>query len=437
MTLMRTWIALLLAVGVVGAAAGQRPAARDWPHWRGPNRNGVVAEDSGWEAGAWPPKDPLWSAKLGIGDSSTIIAGGRLYTMGWTTNQENVYCLDAKTGRELWKTSYASPRYGRHAIGDQSFYAGPSATPEYDPATGLLYTLGIDGSLNCWDTRKNGQKLWGFNLYERYGVGRRPQATKRAGTLRDYGYTCAPFAYGRGVVVEVGDDEGTLMCFSQRTGQRLWASEAKGPAGHAAAMSPITVQNVPCVAVFTLKGLLVTRLDPGNEGKTVAEYEWLTDFANNIPTLAVEGDTVLITSNYNHRTIAKLRITLKGATKLWEQDYSSGVCSPVIYQGHVYFAQRGLVCLDFGTGELKWDGGKFGSVTSCVATADGRLIVWSNAGDLALVETARRSPNAFKQLAARTGLFRTEVWPHVAVADGRVYCKARDGNLICFSLRGR
>ena len=36
----------------------------DWPHWRGPNRNGIVAEGSGWERGNWPPHVALARGRL-------------------------------------------------------------------------------------------------------------------------------------------------------------------------------------------------------------------------------------------------------------------------------------------------------------------------------------------------------------------------------------
>jgi hypothetical protein len=55
--------------------------AADWPHWRGPARNGVSSEVSGWESGGWPPASPLWEARVGIGSSSPVVAGGRLYVM--------------------------------------------------------------------------------------------------------------------------------------------------------------------------------------------------------------------------------------------------------------------------------------------------------------------------------------------------------------------
>jgi outer membrane protein assembly factor BamB len=418
---------LLVAAGVASAA--------DWPHWRGPQRTGITAERSGWSGGAWPARQPAWSVNVGEGSTSPIVVGDRLYTLGWRGGQDHVVCLEAATGKPLWEQAYPAPQFGRHAVGDQNFYSGVSATPEYDPATGFLYTLGVDGELRCWNARDGGKPVWKLNLYERFAVPRRPQATRRPGTQRDYGYTAAPLLHADWIVVEVGDDEGTLMAFDKRTGERCWASEAKGPAGHSAGLVPMTVEGVPCVAAYTLHGLLVARLDPGHAGKTGADVEWLTDFTNNIPTPAVQGSSILVTSKYNQQKIARFDVTLAGARKVWEQRYASGVCSPVIYQGHVYFANHGLHCLDFATGALKWQGGRFGDVASCLVTGDGKIVVWANGGDLALAETAERSADAYKELAFIPGQGAVEVWPHIVLAEGRLYCKDRAGNLKCLPVK--
>lgn len=420
-----------LLVGLVALPAW----TADWPHWRGPQRTGHTSEPSGWNGSAWSVRQPAWTANVGLGSTSPVVAEGKLYTAGWRDGKDYVVCLDPATGKGVWSQAYAAPQYGRQATGDQNFYSGLSATPEYDPATGYLYTLGADGGLGCWNTREGGKSVWKLNLYDQYGTPRRPQATKRGGTLRDYGYTSAPLVHGETLVVEVGDDEGTLMGFDKRTGSRRWTSECRAAAGHSAGLAPLTVEGVPCVAAYTIEGLLVARLDRGQEGKTVAQVPWPTDFANNIPTPAVQGSSVLITSKYNQQKIARFDLTLAGARKVWEQPYPSGVCSPVIHNGRVYLASSGLKCLDFATGELKWEGGRFGDVASCLVTGDQRLIVWANEGDLALAETADRSPDQYKELALLPRLFGTEVWPHVVLAEGRLYCKDRAGNLKCFVTR--
>jgi hypothetical protein len=67
-------------------------------------------------------------------------------------------------------------------------------------------------------------------------------------------------------------------------------------------------------------------------------------------------------------------------------------------------------------------------------TGDGRLIVLGGTGRLLLAETADRAPREPKILAQRDGLFGHDVWPHVVLADGRLYCKDKQGNVKCFVL---
>lgn len=404
-------------------------AAQDWPHWRGPDRNGIVTEPSGWGTAAWPVKDPLWTKNVGEGNTSPLVVQGRLYTMGWGQNQDTLWCLDAATGKDLWKASYPCPNRGRHHMGDENFYSGPISTPEFDPATGFLYTLSIDGDLQCWDTGKNGRKVWGLNLYAAFGPERRAHVGAQQ---RDYGYITSPLLHGDALLVQVGAPDGNLMAFARSTGKRKWVSECKDQAGHTGGLAPMTVEGVPCVAVLTLKNLVVVRLDAGKEGKTVATHPWTTDFANNIATPAVHEDSVLITSEYNHKSITRLKVTLKGAVPVWEKPFSSKACSPVIYKGHIYLAWKRLRCLDFATGEQKWEGGNFGDPGSCVVTGDGKLIGWGGPGQLSLVEA---SPDGYKELAATPRIFTAQVWPHVVLSGGRVFVKDRDGNLKAFAVR--
>ena len=422
-------LGLLLLIITLAATVAH---AEDWPHWRGLGRNGDIKESSGWDGKAWPPAEPLWTAAVGEGGTGPIMVGDRLYTMGWK-DRDHVICLDANTGRELWRQSYNCPRHGRRSEGDKGLYAGPSSCPSYDPATGRLYTLSTDGDLNCWDTRNNGKHLWSVNFYDQYKVAKRPKVGRRQ--LRDYGYTTAPLVQNDWVIAEVGDREGNLMAFSKATGKRLWTSQSKDPAGHTGGLAPITVEGIPCVAVLTIRNLLVARLDKAHAGETIAEFPWTTDFANNVATPTVLNNSVLVTSEYNQRATVRIDVTRQGAKQVWKQPYSSGVCPPVIHKGGVYWCWRGVYCLDFATGKLIWRGGRgFGDTGSCIATSDDRLIVWGRRGDLALVETAERSPRKYTELARSSGLFKTDVWPHIVLSGARLVCKDRAGNIKCFQV---
>ena len=323
-------------------------------------------------------------------------------------------------------------------MGDQRMYRGATATPEFDPTTGLLYTLSCDGDLRAWDATKSGAPGWNLNLYEQFNVPKRPQITKRKNTLRDYGYTTAPFVFENWIIVEVGDPKsGNLHAFNKKTGKQVWASENRDVAGHTGALTPMTIDGVPCVAIATSYHALVVRLDGKNAGKTVAEFPWPTDFSNTIAGIAARGNELLIGSRYNHMAMAKVQISLKdGALEIWKNKFPSGVCTPVIHGNHVYFENKGIHCVDFKTGKLVWEGGKICDAGSCLVTGDNRLIVWGNSGDFSLVETAKRSPEKIAILAEKRGIFNEMAWPHVVLADGRIFCKTTDGDMACFSLTG-
>jgi len=405
----------------------------DWPHWRGPARNDVVSEESGWNGTSWPG-NVLWQAAVGEGSSSPLVFDGRVYLTGWADNRDSVICLDLRTGQEVWRQSYTSPRFGRHAVGDQELYSGTCSTPEFDAHSGVLYTLGIDGALNAWDTRRQGRPLWSLNLYDRYGVPRRPEVAERRKTQRDYGYVSSPLVQGDQLIVEVGGPEGNLVAFDKRSGNELWKSENRDEAGHTGGPVPIVVDGVPCVAVLTLRNLLVARIDGAQAGRTVALYPWTTDFGNNIATPAVFEDSVIITSSYNHQAMCRVKVSLAGASKVWENELASGVCSPVIHGNRVYWAWRGVHCVDFETGRELWTGGKVGAEGSCILTGDDRLIVYANKGDLSLVETAGRSPDKYRELASRAVLSTTEAWPHVVLSDRRLLCRDRSGSVRCLAV---
>ena len=106
----------------------------------------------------------------------------------------------------------------------------------------------------------------------------------------------------------------------------------------------------------------------------------------------------------------------------------------MIHGGNVYWAFSGVHCLDFRTGKQRWHGGRVGSQGSCIVTSDERLIVWANRGDLLLVETARRSPGAYRELARLSGLARTDAWPHAVLAGGRLYLRDRSGRIQCLAV---
>lgn len=82
-------------------------SAADWPQWRGPQRDGLA---SGLKVAL--PKDASqmllkWKIPIGTGFSSPIVTGGRVYILDDQDGHETAHCLDAVSGKEIWRKEYA------------------------------------------------------------------------------------------------------------------------------------------------------------------------------------------------------------------------------------------------------------------------------------------------------------------------------------------
>ena len=424
-------LALLLIARPCAEALGA-----DWPQWLGPDHTGVTPETSGYPSG-WPPAR-LWGKNVGKGCTSPIMAAGRLYVMGWhgkgrgnPIGTDSILCLDARTGAEFWRRTYPCRYQSRIRTGDTDGYGGPSSTPTFDPETGYLYTLSIDGHLCCWDTRRRGTPVWGMNFHDAYKIPQRPDVGQGA---RDYGHPGSPLLVGGRVIVEVGDDGGTVMAFDSKTGRRVWTSQATEPGGHSGGPTPFVVEGVPCLANLALRKVIVMRIDKGHEGRTVAEFPWTTDFANNIATPAACKNQLVITSDYNVSRMALLEVSLNGGIRQrWRLRDHSKVCSPVIHNGRIFTVDGTLKCLDLATGRRIWSGGQFGHGSVLVTAGDDRVIAFGR-GRVALFDAM--APNC-RELGRIENLFRATCYPHVAIAGGVIAVKDMDGNLMCFDTRKR
>ncbi len=407
----------------------QHVRAEDWHHWRGPHRNGTTSERSGWDGNRWTLSNELWRRKVPDGGSSPLIVGDRVYAFGWENNEEVLLQIELASGKVLARQSYPAPERGRFATGDEGLYGGPSSTPEFDSATGLIFTLGNDGDLRCWNTKDGLKPVWNVTFYDRYQIQQRPKV--RRSPLRDYGFTSSPLVIGEELIVEVGANVGTLIGFEKTTGKERWRSEQTGHAGHNGGPIPVEINRVPMVATFAFDGLLITRMDRQNLGKTAAFYPWQTHFAQNIASVSFDGESFYLTSGYDQSKTAKLTLSENQLRKVWESDHYSTICSPVAYGDRLYWACRNLVCLDAKSGELIWQGEETGEAGSCIVTSDERLIVWCANGKLLLVDSAQNSPDQPMVLARHEIPSLSDVWPHVAIANSRLVCRDRSGTLIC------
>src|ERR1041385_5069998 len=80
----------------------------DWPQWQGPDRTAHSKETGLLKE--WPKDGPplAWKVKgLGGGDSMPSVAAGRIYGMSNRGDDEMVWALSEKDGKEIWAVRIA------------------------------------------------------------------------------------------------------------------------------------------------------------------------------------------------------------------------------------------------------------------------------------------------------------------------------------------
>jgi outer membrane protein assembly factor BamB len=388
-----------LALGLLAAAALPVKAI-DWPQWRGPRRDGISLE-TGWLT-RWPAGGPrrLWTAQVGEGFSSVAVKSGRVYTMGNAAGKDTVFCLEAGTGRVLWRYTYPCP------AGDES---GTRATPTLEASR--VYTFSREGQAFCLNAA-SGARIWGKDLRRETGA---PPPR--------WGFAGSPLVFGKLVIYNVGSG-GTAL--DKVSGRLVWKSSA-GTAGYA---SPVayTVGGQHGVAIFT--GTALVGVDPAS-GRLLWQYPWQTDSEVNAADPIFAGDTVFISSNYN-RGGALLRLG-QGArpTAVWEnRNMRNHFNSCVLVGGYLYGNdQNTLKCLDLRNGAARWQ--QRGMGKGGLIAVNGHLLVLTERGTLVL---SQANPRQYTELA-HASVLRGTCWTHPVLANGLVYCRSHEGELICLDLR--
>lgn len=133
---------------------GQTVAAQEWAQWRGPARDGVVSPSA--VPRHWPASlRRAWRVEIGEGYSSPVATNGRVFVHSRRDPDELVTAVDAANGQVIWQQKYAAPfSKNQYAV---RMAKGPNSTPLV--AGGRLYTLGATGVLSAWSTG-NGALVW-------------------------------------------------------------------------------------------------------------------------------------------------------------------------------------------------------------------------------------------------------------------------------------
>jgi outer membrane protein assembly factor BamB len=408
-----------LMLGAPGAARAQLKAAPgDWPAWRGADRTGVSTETGLLKE--WPEGGPklLWKATgMGTGFSTPSLVGGRIYLMGARAGEEYTLALDAKDGKEVWAT-----KVGPVGKDGPPSYPGPRSTPTVDGDR--IYVLGSDGDLVCLD--RDGKLVWGKNL-----------AKDLDGSRGRWAYAESPLIDGDVLVCTPGGPKAALAALNKKTGEVLW--KAQVPDGGEAAYGSVVIADAGGVKQY------VQLLRNGVVGVSAKDGKFLWSYGKtatttNCPTPIVHDGFVFSSiAGPGNGGGALLKLSADGdgvsAREVYLNRDLSNHHGGVVRIGDSLYGTNNssLLCVDFKTGEKKWQDRSVGK--GSVTAADGHLYVRGEKGDVALVEA---TPAGYKEKGRFTQPERSKqpAWPHPVVAGGRLYL--RDENvLLCYDIKAK
>ncbi len=390
-------LALLIAL-----AAQSSLVAGDWPHFRGPNYDGVSGE-TGLKTDWSTPIPLMWERRVGAAFSSFAIVGDRLYTGGTDDKQQTLVCLNASSGEVVWQTPIEA-EYVERQGGD-----GPRATPTV--ADSRVYTMGARGRLLCVDAT-TGKEIW----------------SRTFGGAPTWGFSASVLVEGGRAIVSAGGREGALAAFDARSGEPVWKA-GSSQAGYATPY-PFTHDGVRYVAGFVADGLLVVRADDGREAWNLA---WETDWDVNAAAPIYHQGHLFFSSGYGTGACL-VRLETKGdrlsATEVWRSKVlRNKFQSSVLHDGHLYASdERALRCVEFLTGVERWNVPRIQDST--LVLAQEHVFLLTEEGEL---QIAAASPSGFKPTTTAR-ILDGRCWSVPVLHNGRLYARDQE-RIVAFQLR--
>jgi outer membrane protein assembly factor BamB len=435
----RCWLALLMIVGLlVPPAIGD-----DWPQWLGPNRDSVWREKGivdRFPQGGLPVQ---WRAPVGLGYAGPAVAGGKVYLMdyvrrsGEVTNNpggpdklegtERVLCLDAATGKLLWKHEYDRPY-------NISFGGGPRCTPTVDGQR--VYALGAEGNLSCWIPKPG--RLSGPRILSRTTMPRR-----RFGAFRRIRWSTATCCSASSVA-----PGSVAVAFDKRTGREVWRALSAEQQGYC---PPTMIEHGGRKQLVIWHGESINGLDP-RTGQVFWSVPLKPSYGMAITTPRQLGPHLLATGYGDVGVLLKLDDAKPAVEVVWRGKANNAVycanSTPFLEAGTIYGCDVGtgaLMGVRLSDGERLWQtlepttGGtrreRYG--TAFLVKHQDRFFLFSETGDLIL---AQLSPQGYKELGRFRVLEPTSptfgrnvVWSHPAFADKSVFAR-NDKELVRVSL---
>lgn len=380
--------------------------------WRGPNRDGHYPDVNLLKS--WPANGPkmVWSYEnLGIGFSSPVIVGDKIYITGLEGDNGYVYVF---SDMGVFQRKFL---YGKDF---SSSYPGARSTPVI--AGNLLYMATGHGELVCVDII-SGQRKWSKDLFKDFD-----------GSNIRWGFTENMIVDGDVIYVSPGGKRNNIVAMNRNTGDLIWSSTGKGT---------LSAYGSPLLITKGVNKILVSIMDSHVVGVDASNGNvlWSHPFVNrhnihpNTP-IFHNGDLYVFTG-YGKGGY-KLRLNANGTaiSQVWQNerlDPKTG--GAVLVDGYIYGSgdrNRRWFGVDWNSGEVISESRDIDVGT--VIAADGMLYAYTERGELALLKPERGNLSVVSQTMIELG--SDQHWAHLVINNGILY--VRHGNaLMAYDIRNK
>ncbi len=373
--------------------------SQDSPQWRGINRDCTV---TGFKTpSSWPKElKQAWKVTAGTGDATPILSGNKIWLHTRQGDQEVVLCLDASTGKELWKDQYPCIA----VTGAATSHPGPRSTPVF--TDGKLITLGVSAILSCYEAN-SGKLLW--------------RKDNPSGVVPQFFTGMSPLVADNLCIVHLGTkNNGEILALDISTGKEKWRWTGDGPAY--ASPSVMKIENKKYLVFITEKNILSLDLADGKLVWQVATPPQQRFFNSSSP--CIDGSIIYYTGQGSGTRAVK--VEKSGSTftaaELWSNnEVGTKWNTPVLKNGFLYgFSdQKRIFCLNAATGKTAWMDNVVNSDFSTLTDCGSLLIGLASTGNMLVIKP---ESTAYSEVV-KYKVAETPVYAFPIIAGDNIYVK--------------
>jgi len=422
---------------------GTRTLGIDWPSFLGSEHNSRSPETGI----VWPAAGlkVVWQKELGISYGIGSVAKGRYYQYDRFDDVQRLTCLNAETGKELWKFE--------HSVEYEDLYGyngGPRCSPVIDG--NRVYIYGVAGWLHCLRA-DNGELVWKVDTVTKFGV-----------VQNFFGVGSTPVISGDLLIVMVGgsDEESQklppgrldlvagdgsgLVAFDKRNGEVKWKLTDELASYSSPTLA--TIDGRPWGFAFCRGGLV--GFDPA-KGKVDFEFPWRARKMEsvNAATPIVMKNEVFISECYELGS-ALLKVAPGDHKVVWSDDPRKREKSleahwntPIFHEGYLYGSSgrhsenAELRCIEWKTGKVMWS--KEDTTRTSLLYVDGHLINLGEYGNLQLLKASPTGYDLVREFTPRIDgpgspqLLQYPCWAAPILSHGLLYVRGKN-RLVCYEL---